>query len=116
MLHVAARNGHIQLIRQLSSHQVGMKLRRIKDKNGHYYVELLPPEKILSFLLIELADLDEDGILVKIQENEHLLWLMMLREDLTEGSDDIFSCSFQPLQHLSTITLSEPTPLLNPHF
>ena len=88
-LHVAARSGHVRLIRQLSSHQVGKKLRQIQDKNGHLYVELLPPEKILSFLLIELGELDGEGMLTKVQEDDYLLWFMILRESLTEGSDDI---------------------------
>ena len=93
-LHVAARSGHLQLTRQLSSHQVGKQLRQIKDKNGHLYVELLPPEKILSFLLIELEGLDGDGMLVKVQEDDYLLWFMVLRESPSEGSDDILAYPF----------------------
>ena len=78
-------------MRQLAQHQEGRKRRHVKDKNGHLYMELLPDEKILSFLLLELAELDVDGMLAKVQVDDYLLWFMILREVPREGNNDLLA-------------------------
>ena len=102
-LHIAARNGHVNLMRHLSQ-KANVQHRQRKDKRGNMYVELLPADKKLSFLLVELADLEVDGILAKVQEDDHLLWFMTVREERPLGSLILFNPPTLPTYSLDTIS------------
>ena len=87
-LHVAARNGHVNLMKHLSQ-RTDANHRQIKDKNDNVYFELLPTEKKLSFLLDEMSEVAEEGMLTKVSEDNHRLWFMIVKEGRPEGSYDV---------------------------